>query len=98
MFKFWRTNNAFLILLYYVLGLSLVIGAHYLDPTNMAGPGLDVPAFLIYLLVNALFFSKTLVHIFKKTAPVLDIIFMLVINIAGFISIILLLFTPANAY
>ena len=98
MFKFWKTTNAFLILLYYALGLGLVIGAHYLDPTNMAGPGLDFPAFLIYLLINALFFGETLVHIFKKTAPVLDIIFMLVINVAGFLSIIRLLFTPANVY
>jgi hypothetical protein len=45
--KFSSPQNELLHVSYYILGVLLIIIAHKIDPTNLAGPGLDRLSVLI---------------------------------------------------
>jgi hypothetical protein len=101
-YKFWRADTPISVLIYYVIGLSLLIITHEINPTNLAGPGLDIPAFLIYFILNIVIFFKTVIKLSDrksyKNQLVLNPILSLIINSMGIISLIVLLRIPANSW
>jgi hypothetical protein len=99
--NFWKSNSVLLLIIYYLTGLLFLILTHYIDPTNLAGPGLDIIGFLVYLGVNIWLSGKTLVGIFRFTSAkesVTDIILSLLINLCGIASLIILCIIPANSW
>src|ERR1700744_5548714 len=101
-YKFWKSNDPVSILICYIAGLAIVVAAHHLDPTDLGGPGLDIPAFGLYFILNLLLLGKTLSQIFiknidKKISPI-NIVLSLLINYSGIGSIIFLLSIPANSW
>jgi hypothetical protein len=102
-YKLWKGNNLLSLLIYYSIGLSLLIGAHHLDPTNLAGPGLDIPAFFVYFILCLALFIKTFLRISKikrpLTRPVLvNIILSLTINFVGIACLVIFLTSPGDAW
>ncbi|MDB5139993.1 MAG: hypothetical protein JWR12_1909 [Mucilaginibacter sp.] len=53
-------NKMKFIILYYIIAFSLLIIAHKIDPTNLAGLGLDVFVYLLVFLVSILLFVKNI--------------------------------------
>lgn len=51
-------NKMKFIILYYIIAFSLLIIAHKIDPTSLAGPGLDVFVYLSVFLTGIILFVK----------------------------------------
>ncbi len=99
--NFWKSNSVLLLLIYYLAGFSFLILTHYIDPTNLAGPGLDIIGFLVYLGVNIWLSVKTLIRVFRSTSKkdtLTDIILSLLINLCGIVSLIILCIIPADSW
>jgi hypothetical protein len=64
--KFWRTANPVLLITYYAGSISLFFVFRKISPTNLAGPGLDLPFLLLLWVFWILFFVYAARRIFKK--------------------------------
>jgi hypothetical protein len=76
-------------ILFYIIAIPFIIGSHRIDPTNLAGPGLDLLAFFVSLLLSFYCFVKSIMNAIKleKNALVVTSIHTL-----GFTGILILLF------
>ncbi|MFB9841026.1 hypothetical protein [Mucilaginibacter ginsenosidivorans] len=91
------------LLIYYIIGLVLLVGAHHLSPTNLAGPGLDLPAFFIYFILALYLFLRTLLRVSKLKRPLtrqmaVNVFLSYIINFIGAAVVIILFFTPSNSW
>jgi len=64
----------------YLLGFLLLYVSHKVEPTNLAGPGLDMLVLLLLFIAILYLFIRTLV---KKNITVLTKIIITVIHILG---------------
>lgn len=74
-------------LFFYLVAFPIIIIAHGHDPTNLAGPGVDVLAYVLAILISIFLLVKNGV-IFSTTSNFLTS--SLFIHIIGFISLIIL--------
>jgi hypothetical protein len=72
-------------IIFYLLGFSLLYFSRKIDPTNLAGPGLDILVLLILLILILYLFTRTLI---KKNITVLSKIIITVVHILGVAVII----------
>ena len=54
-------NKPLLHITFYLLGYLFLYIAHKVDPTNLAGPGLDMLIFIIFSILIAVLLIKTLI-------------------------------------
>jgi len=99
----WKANNPISLLIYYSLGLVILITAHHISPTNMAGPGLDIAAFLINFILCLFLFIKTLVRVSRLKRPlarpmVVNVFLSYTVNFAGAALLVFLLVSPSNSW
>jgi len=99
--KIWKADTPLSLLIYYLAGLIILVGAHHLSPTNLAGPGLDIPAFFIYFVLCFVLFIKTFLRVSKMKRPLTkailaDMLLSYTINFVGVALLILLFTAPAN--
>ncbi|MGN6638456.1 MAG: hypothetical protein ACTHJ8_06060 [Mucilaginibacter sp.] len=88
-----KETNPLLYLIYNIVGLGSVIVSHHIDPTSLAGPGLDLMFGIGYWLFALLLIFITISRLIKasrlkvtKTKIVLSIM----INLAGLIAVFIL--------
>jgi len=72
----------------YIIGVASIIIAHKGDPTNIAGPGLDMLVYTIVFIVSAVFVIITLGRALDKKLTW----GIFVCHLIGFASLIALLF------
>ena len=84
-YTFWQTKNPFLLILYYVIGIGIIWISGLIAPTNLAGPGLDMLAFLILAII---FFILFLISFFKVLRKDKTFVVPLIIHILVFVAFI----------
>ena len=102
-YKLWKGNSPLSLLLYYLLALLLLIGAHHLSPTNLAGPGLDIPAFFIYFILCLALVIKTIMRLAKTHRPytrpfIINLMLSVLINFLAAACLVVLFISPADSW
>ncbi|MBD1385199.1 hypothetical protein IDJ75_07900 [Mucilaginibacter rigui] len=86
----WFFNNKITITVSgYILAIILIVWAHKVDPISLAGPGLDCLVYPIVLIFSVVSCIKSLNKITDSNKTYFPLV---ITNIVGLISIIMLLF------
>ncbi|MDF2433301.1 MAG: hypothetical protein JWP44_2932 [Mucilaginibacter sp.] len=85
-------NKMKFIILYYIIAFSLLIIAHKIDPTSLAGPGLDVFVYLLVFLIGIILFVKNVAATLNNKG----LWVMMLIHFIAFAVLIGLLFVHPN--
>ncbi|MBB3054436.1 hypothetical protein [Mucilaginibacter gotjawali] len=81
-------NKVSFALVYYFIAFSLIIISHKIDPTNLAGPGLDFFVYPIILICSVVFLVKALFKAQRRAAAWMPF----VIHFLGVIILVGILF------
>ena len=92
-FKTWRTENKILsTILFNIIAILLLLLAHTIAPTDMAGPGLDIPVFIIVFISSGGLTLRSLAMIAEnKIYWICSLIYL-----AGLACLICFLVLPSN--
>ena len=73
----------------YLAGIALIVLAHSIEPTNLAGPGLDIPVFLLVLITACVLTMRKVIAMVNHKKPFAQLV---IIHMIGNCAIICVLF------
>ena len=91
--KPWR-KDALIQLIFYTVGISLIVLAHWIDPTNLAGLGLDLPMFVIIVLASLVMLGRVIMKFSTSKAYAWS----LLVNLIGITFLVLMVVLPGDSW
>ena len=91
--KPWR-KDALIQLIFYAVGISLIVFLHWISPTNLAGFGLDLPMFLIVVIGSLIMLGRVITKFAASKSYTLS----LLINLIGITFLVLMVVLPADSW
>ena len=88
------TKKILFTLLYYFIAFGLTVAARNIDPTNLAGPGLDMLVYPIVLICCIFLFVRS----FRGETNAKLLWITSSIHLLGLSGLIIMLFLPANRW